>query len=395
MSNQYRASHFFPPLNGNLPGEDYSSPFYGEHHVFAANPRGLAGRYNTPSLDPANLTMEEVQWDKSTYVLPAVLPPTAPSEARSRVLALTLKTLKRSTRGDFATKAALLEQRFQCASAATRARTTASPAKNILGGAYTFEDVLVKRTGGTVLNVSDPPTQADRRNSKFLEFRATFRSIMIQPDLVDTPKSFVAAVRFPRDAATDQVVNALQTKAEFTNPTFVMATILRITATPPELLALGELKNGRLEVNEQTTASKMTNYYDKAYFDVLQKEIAKDYVGEAIENAQMVVQNTKQMRFVAGRQTCDPVEVFLKRFASALDLLDEETPYPIDIVSTCHQNMAEIFKKQIKTLGWTEPPKAPTNAGQHEQLSQLRRLSSRIRSIQRGKKEGRIGTNDE
>ena len=92
------------------------------------------------------------------------------------------------------------------------------------------------------------------------------------------------------------------------------------------------------------------------YFELLQKEIAKDYVGDAIQNAQSVVQNTRQVGFVGGRQTCDPIEVYLKRYASALDLLDEEQPYPIDIVSTCHQNISEITKKQIKSLGWTEPP---------------------------------------
>ena len=177
MSDQLRAGHFLASLNGNLPGIDMDPSLYGDSHVFSTNPRGVAGRFNQLNTDPANLTMESVQWDKSTYVLPAVLPPTSAPELRSRVLALTLKTLKRSTRGDYATKAALLEQRFQCASAATRARTSAAPAKNILGGAYTFDDPLVKRSTGAVVNINDPPLANDRRNSKFLEFRATFRGI--------------------------------------------------------------------------------------------------------------------------------------------------------------------------------------------------------------------------
>ena len=67
----------------------------------------------------------------------------------------------------------------------------------------------------------------------------------------------------------------------------------------------------------------------------------------------------------------------MKRYASALDLLDEEVPYPIDIVSTCHQNMSDITRKQIKTLGWVEPPRAATNAGQHAQLSRLRGVAIR------------------
>ena len=214
MSRQLRAGHFFPPLNGNLPGEDFTSSIYGEGPIFTTNQRGTAGRYNAIAYDPANLTMEDVQWDKSTYVLPKVLPPTAPSELRARVLALTLKTLKRSTRGDYATKSALLEQRFQCASAATRARTAASPAKNILGGAYTFTDPLIKRATGTVLNVADPPSDADRRNAKFLEFRATFRPLTIDPNLTDGPKSFVAAVYLPTENDTGAVVNALATREQ-------------------------------------------------------------------------------------------------------------------------------------------------------------------------------------
>ena len=310
-------------------------------------------------------------------MLPKVLPPTAPSELRARVLALTLKTLKRSTRGDFATKAALLEQRFQCASAATRARTAASPAKNILGGAYTFSDPLIKRATGTVLNVGDPPSDADRRNARFLEFRATFRPLTIDPSLTDSPKSFVAAIELPREADTDVVANALATRDDWTNATLVMTRIFQQTAVLPELVELGELQNGRLVIKEQAVANKMENCYDKAYFDLLQTEIAKDYVGDAIQNAQSVVQNTRQVRFVGGRQTCDPIEVYLKRYVSALDLLDEDTPYPIDIVSTCHQNMSEITKKQIKSLGLTEPPKAATNAGQHQQLSRLRTIAIR------------------
>ena len=376
MSDQLRAGHFFSSLNGNLPGDDYSNLFLRGNPVFSTNPRGAAGRFNQHHWDPLNLTMEEVQWDKSTYILPVVLPPTATSELRSRVLALTLKTLTRSTRGDYATKAALLKQRFQCASAATRARTKANPAKNILGGAYTFHDPLVKRATGTVLNVNDPPTDNDRANGKFLEFRATFRPLLIDPLLESNTQSFVTAVRLPV-TDNDNVLQELEDKDHWYDATRVMTTIYSTTAALPELLELGDLQNGRLQINELSVANKMAGFYDKIYFDLLKREIGKDYVGDAIQNAQSVVQNTKQVRFVAGRQICDPIEVYLKRFSSAVDLLDEDKPYPIDIVSTCHQNMSEIWRKQIRTLGWTEPPKAGTNAGQHTQFSALRAVAIR------------------
>ena len=351
-----------------------SLSLYGDNHVFATNPRGVAGRFNATTYDPANLAMEDVQWDKSTYVLPTVLPPTAPFELRARVLALTLKTLKRSTRGDYATKAALLEQCFQCASAATRARTAANPAKNILGGAYTFTDPLIKRATGTVLNVADPPSDDNRRQAKFLEFRATFRPALINRTITDTPKSFVAAIRYPTEAETDDVIEGLETKEQWLNARGVMANILRISGAVPELLELGDVTNGRLAIKEQSVNTKMTAHYDKIYFDLLQKEIEKDYVGDAVQNAQSVVQNTRQVRMAAGRHVHDPIEVYLKRYASALDLLDEDLPYPINIVSTCHQNMSDITKKQIKTIGWTEPPKAATNAGHHALLSQIRTI---------------------
>ena len=101
-------------------------------------------------------------------------------------------------------------------------------------------------------------------------------------------------------------------------------------------------------------------------------------MGGAIQNAQLVVQNTKQIQFAGGRQICNPIEVYLKLFASAIYLLDKEQPYPIDIVSSCHQNIAEITRKQIKTLGWVEPPRAASNAGQHDQLSRLRAVAFRV-----------------
>ena len=207
--------------------------------------------------------MESVQWDKSTYVLPTVLPPTAPAELRSRVLALTLKTLKRSTRGDFATKLALLEKRFQCASAATRARTSASPAKNIVGGAFTFDDPLIKRSTGAVINVNDPPTNNDRRNSKFLEFRATFRAIVLDPRLDATPQSFIAAVRLPRNEDNDMVVDELDTRESFLNAQLVMTQAMQRTGALPELLALGELVNGRLQIKENQVPDKLMALYDQ------------------------------------------------------------------------------------------------------------------------------------
>ena len=79
----------------------------------------------------------------------------------------------------------------------------------------------------------------------------------------------------------------------------------------------------------------MTAFYNKIYFDILQKEIEKDYIGDTIERAQSVVQNKRQIRLAGSRHIQDPVEVYLKRFSSALDLLNEDQPYPIDIVSTC------------------------------------------------------------
>ena len=52
------------------------------------------------------------------YLLPTVLPPMAASELRSRVLALILKTLKRSTRGDYreCSSAAREQAQLQCRS---------------------------------------------------------------------------------------------------------------------------------------------------------------------------------------------------------------------------------------------------------------------------------------
>ena len=167
MLEQLRAGHVFPSLHGNLPGEYFSTHSFKGATIFSTNPRGVAGRHFQTTTDPSNLNMESVQWDKSTYVLPTVLPPAAAPELRSRVLALTLKTLKqRSTWGDNFTKAAPHKQHFQCASAATKACTTASPTKNIIGGAYTFEDPLIKRSTGVVLNVSKDLTENDRHNTK-------------------------------------------------------------------------------------------------------------------------------------------------------------------------------------------------------------------------------------
>ena len=144
-----------------------------------------------------------------------------------------------------------------------------------------------------MINFSDPPTANDRRNGKFLEFRASFRAITLDPNLSATPQSFVAAIRLPRNPDTDLIVDALATREQCLNVTLAMTEVVRITAAAPELLALGEVQNGRLQINEQTVTNKMTSIYDKIYFELLQKEIEEDYVGEAIQNAQSILQNTK------------------------------------------------------------------------------------------------------
>ena len=140
---------------------------------------------------------------------------------------------------------------------------------------------------------------------------------------MEGPKSFVAAIRFPLNDA-NEVTNELTTRERWLDARVVMTTIFQTTAALPELLELGDLQNGRLAIKEQAVGNKMIALYDKIYFDLLQKEIEKDYVGDAIQNAQSVVQNTRQIRIAAGRQICDPIEVYLKRYASALDLLDED-----------------------------------------------------------------------
>ena len=81
MSHQFRAGHS-PPVKLKPARVRLSHSLYEESHVFAANARGTAGRFNTAVYDPANFTMEDVQWDKTTYVLPAVFPPTALSVLR-------------------------------------------------------------------------------------------------------------------------------------------------------------------------------------------------------------------------------------------------------------------------------------------------------------------------
>ena len=93
MSEQLRAGHFLTLLHGNLPGDDIFPNSFGGTSVFSTNPQGVTGRVNVMNWNPFNLVMESVQWDKSTYVLSTVLPPTAAPELRSRVLALILKTL--------------------------------------------------------------------------------------------------------------------------------------------------------------------------------------------------------------------------------------------------------------------------------------------------------------
>ena len=69
-----------------------------------------------------------------------------------------------------------------------------------------------------------------------------------------------------------------------------MTRILQTTTALLELLEMGDLQNGKLLIKEQTVPTKVTSCYDKIFFNLLQSEIAKDNVGDAIQNAQSVVQ---------------------------------------------------------------------------------------------------------
>ena len=78
------------------------------------------------------------------------------------------------------------------------------------------------------MNVADPPAEADRRNAKFLEFRATFRPLLMDPTLTDPPKSFVAAVRLPLDDAR-VVTDDLENRDDWMNAMTVMTNIYQTT----------------------------------------------------------------------------------------------------------------------------------------------------------------------
>ena len=73
-----------------------------------------------------------------------------------------------------------------------------------------------------------------------------------------------------------------------------MTEMVRMSGAAPELLSLGDAENGRLQIQELDVVNKMTAIYDKIYLELLQKEIEEDYVGEAIQNAQSIVQNTEK-----------------------------------------------------------------------------------------------------
>ena len=143
---------------------------------------------------------------------------------------------KWSIQGNFTPKVALLEQHFQCPSSASCACTVVSPVKNILGGAYTFEDPLIKRATRVVRSINDPPMATDRRDTKYLEFRATSWALIIDMELTDNPTSCVMVKCLPIDKEMEFVTKNLQTKEEWPNALLVMKNILWMTAAPLELL---------------------------------------------------------------------------------------------------------------------------------------------------------------
>ena len=74
-----------------------------------------------------------------------------------------------------------------------------------------------------------------------------------------------------------------------------MTKIYCVMRGPPELIVLGDQQNRWLQLMEQEVIDKMTAIYDKVYFELFQWEIGKDYVDDAIQDAQSVVQNIKQI----------------------------------------------------------------------------------------------------
>ena len=122
-----------------------------------------------------------------------------------------------------------------------------------------------------VINVTESPSDADRRSAKFLELRAIFIPLAIDSKLSDAPKSFVAAIQFPLDDRTEEVTDVLETSEQWTSVTLVMTSILQTTAALLESLELREVQHGRYLIKEQTITSKMTAFYDKNYFNTFQK----------------------------------------------------------------------------------------------------------------------------
>jgi len=353
-------------LHGNPPGADAYAPVH-VLPVYGSNRR-------TVSVAPSESTsvkMEDCKMGTETIKLPIIIGADESEKDRHRVATKTIRAIDKSG-GTNEGKVRLLSQRFSSYTAAERrAEAEMVPFDNLTSAIYSFQHVTIRRDTGTVVPITDPPTDNQRERGMYMCFTLRINPVG-HPRLANTnvkPKTVVnAAFQIPQDANNRAVLTTAQ---QFANPRDAIIAIVAAGGDPPNLIQLTMATAVRLEIDDDRVDSAILDKRYETLFPILGDLYVRAYSGDVQDNAPNELRQVTQ-RYIdsGGRVVEDVFAKYYKRFNEAMELFTPTTRYPVTLATTCRQGCTEQLRSQIDALNYRDPViQSPSNTVQEAELA--------------------------
>ena len=304
--------------------------------------RGPPPRRSTnPTGDRQTLAnFELVQWDRASYQVPPIAPNHAPADTKQRCLDLTL-SIVRDGSGNWNSKVNFLVNRFNLPITKTIAQASLAPLQLFHLNSYEYAGPEIYRTTANTLDIANPFTAAQRKNSYYIQFQLTVYPSRANPALSMQPRSTQTAVAIPRDPGTG-TIQADIFHNHLTDITSFMA-LLHATNTP---ITIGTLRtDGGTRLDTEAYQEWYKRVYDEALFHSVTRALQDNYVGTAAVSD--LPTRLAQIHQVTSSGT-NPVTEHYKEFSSTVQQLDLTVPYPIDITRTFHDNLTEAIRTRLQ-----------------------------------------------
>lgn len=157
------------------------------------------------------------------------------------------------------------------------------------------------------------------------------------------------------------------------DPAALVQQVFQTTGQAPDLIKLGEVRGGRLKIDETSIPAIVQDEHNEMYFLALGRFVKEFYVGEVTTNVPLELQQCKQVYVSRGKVVDDTVANYFQRFNATLDIADPTTPYGLQLAATFVGGAKADLQRQMTVAGWVNPPDpGADNALNESQLLQAK-----------------------